>query len=257
MRGADGGTVGPYTQAGGEDAVYDGKYYSDGDRRGPPIVAAGKEFGVGFDRLFASDLGSGGASFTVKLEYLYPDWPTSPAYADGRVFTSTQGHMRGISADDGTVLWHQAISKPWLGSDLLHAPVADAGRVYAIVPPNLIALDASTGAVLWLDSSLYEGTPAAYDGKVLAPGAGQLVVRDGATGAFVFAFDGDRKLLYPPVIADGIVYVASDAHTYAYDLATKSQLWVTDEGGYLAIAAGRLFISSPTKGRLSAYEFTH
>jgi outer membrane protein assembly factor BamB len=120
MRGADGGTVGPYTQAGGEDAVYDGKYYSDGDRRGPPIVAAGKEFGVGFDRLFASDLGSGGASFTVKLEYLYPDWPTSPAYADGRVFTSTQGHMRGISADDGTVLWHHVSA---------HAPSQRRARV--------------------------------------------------------------------------------------------------------------------------------
>jgi hypothetical protein len=48
------------------------------------------------------------------------------------------------------------------------------------------------------------------------------------------------------------VYVASPANVYAVSIATHGQVWTAAVGGWLAVAAHRLFVAG-RNGLLSAY----
>jgi outer membrane protein assembly factor BamB len=62
---------------------------------------------------------------------------------------------------------------------------------------------------------------------------------------------GDTSLSYPPVIANGYVYVASAANVYAVKVATHQQVWTASGGGWLALAERRLIVAGSTQ--LTAY----
>ncbi|AKU98417.1 hypothetical protein AKJ09_05081 [Labilithrix luteola] len=72
------------------------------------------------------------------------------------------------------------------------------------------------------------------------------------TGNLQWSFAADGALRYPPAIAAGYVYVASDSHVYAVSLDTHESVWQTDVGGWLSIGAGRLFVAS-ANGVLTAF----
>jgi hypothetical protein len=79
--------------------------------------------------------------------------------------------------------------------------------------------------------------------------------RDAATGTLAWTFVGDTALSYPPVIANGFVYVASDSHVYAVDISTHKQADQGAFGGWLTISGHRLIVAG-ADGTLSAYLLT-
>jgi PQQ-like domain len=145
-----------------------------------------------------------------------------------------------------TVAWN------WAGYSMNTAPVFDDTRAYVISPPNLLAIDPAQAKVVWTANGTYTGTPAVAGGLVYAISAGNLVVRDAVTGTLAWTFVGDTQLKYPPVIANGYVYVASDAHVYAAEIATHTQAFSANVGGWLSISSSRLLVAG-ADGTLSAF----
>lgn len=71
-------------------------------------------------------------------------------------------------------------------------------------------------------------------------------------GDVSWSFAGDGNLSYPPVLAAGYVYAASDANVYALDPTTHQQVWTGTPGGWLSIANGQLYAASA----LTAWQMT-
>ena len=101
----------------------------------------------------------------------------------------------------------------------------------------------------------YKGTPAVSGGLVFGISAGNLVARDAATGMLAWTFVGDTLLSYPPVIANGVVYAASDSHVCAVDIATHTKVDQGAFGGWLTISSHRPIVAG-ADGTLSAYLLT-
>jgi serine/threonine-protein kinase len=132
------------------------------------------------------------------------------------------------------------------------APVFGASLAYVISPPNLVAIDPVSQSVAWTANGTYSGTPAVFNGVVYGLSAGNLIARDASTGALVATMVGDESLKYPPVIANGIVYVSSDSNVYAFDASTHARVWTAAGGGWLTIASRRL-LAAGTDGYLRGF----
>jgi outer membrane protein assembly factor BamB len=132
------------------------------------------------------------------------------------------------------------------------SPVFDDTHAFVIAPPSIHAINVATHAITWSISAGCTGQPATAGGVVYATCGGKLSARDAANGNELWAFDAAGVLGYPPVIAAGYVYVASPNNVYAVSIASHAQAWMGPVGGWLSIAAGRLFVARAT-GTLTTF----
>ena len=180
----------------------------------------------------------GSQKFFVSLDQ-YDEW--SPAYFGGKVYTFIAGNFRTHDASTGVV--SNNVSFNGSGPGYSMAPVFGSSLAYLIAPPNLLAIDPNSHLAVWTANGTYKGTPAVAGDSVYGISAGNLIVRDAATGALKWTFGGDAALAYPPVLAGNYVYVASDANLYAIDVTTHLQVDHETSGGYLTLGSGRLIVA--------------
>jgi hypothetical protein len=200
--------------------------------------------------LFGISTVDGAQEFFVSLDQT-DQW--SPGYFSGHIFTFINDSFRKHDPATGAVLGTLALnSTSFFGFGMNTAPVFDDARAYVIAPPNLLAIDPAQLKVVWTANGTYTGTPAVAGGLVYAISAGNLVVRNAVTGILAWTFVGDAQLSYPPVIANGYVYVASNSNIYAVEIATHSQAFTAAFGGWLSISSSRLLIAGQD-GTLSAF----
>lgn len=133
------------------------------------------------------------------------------------------------------------------GEEARAVPVFGANRGFVVSPSSLVAIDPFTNVVAWTASDAYAGTPAVSANSVFAINPGKLVVRDTAGGNLRWTFTGDSQLSYPPVIANGFVYVASDENLYAVDISTHLAVDHKPIGGWLLVANHRLIVAPREK----------
>jgi hypothetical protein len=190
----------------------------------------------------------GAQRFFVSLDQ-YDKW--SPAYFNGKLYTFMVGKFRKHDPTTGAIQNTVTVNWNWSGYSMGTAPVFGSSLAYVVAPPNLVAIDPVQSQVAWTANGTYKGMPSVADGAVYAISAGNLVVRNATTGSLLWTFVGDTKLSYPPVVANGYVYVASDSNVYGVDIETHAQVFHAKVGGWLAIASRRLLIAGP--GKLSAY----
>ena len=199
--------------------------------------------------LYGMNVSDGSQKFFQSLDQ-YDSW--SAAYFSGHIYTFIAGHFRTHDASTGAVQSQLDLAWNWNGYTMNTAPVFNASRAFVIAPPNLVAIDPTQNAVAWTANGTYSGTPAVSGDSVYAISAGNLVVRDAATGSLKWTFVGDTKLSYPPVLANGYAYVASDANLYAVDMATHLQADQKPVGGWLIVGSHRLIVAGQD-GTLTAY----
>jgi len=205
--------------------------------------------GGSYGGLYGMNASDGSQKFFQSLDQ-YDSW--SAAYFSGRIYTFIAGHFRAQDPNTGVVQSTLDVNWNWSGYTMSSAPVFDASRAYVIAPPNLAAIDPVKNTFVWTANGTYSGTPAVSADSVYAISAGNLVVRDAATGNLKWTFVGDTKLSYPPVIANGYVYVASDANVYAVDIATHMLADQKAVGGWLVVGSHRLLVAG-SDGTLTAY----
>ena len=133
---------------------------------------------------------------------------STPIVSGGCVFVgSAAGDLYAIDASNGSLVWKRALSvpSPGLGGAIVGAAAVDGNEVIFLVNetsgPYAIALDSSTGAVLWQSppfttaSGFYtNASPTVANGMVIAGysdpegndvGSGGFAIIDAATGALI------------------------------------------------------------------------
>lgn len=217
-----------------------------------PAVVAGRVFMDGgvYGGLYGFDAASGSQLFfNDKLEQ-YDEW--SPAVHNGTVYSFVAGSLRAHDPASGQVQWVTDPGWNWEGWSMTTAPAFNDTHAFVIAPPSVHAIKVATHAIVWSISANCKGTPAVAGGVVFALCGGQLSARDVANGNELWSFGGDGALSYPPIIAAGHVYVASKGNVYAVSIASHAQAWSAPVGGWLSIAAGRLFVARPN-GTLTTF----
>jgi hypothetical protein len=171
----------------------------------------------------------------------YDSW--SAASFGGDVYTFIDGDFCSEDPSTGSILSTTALTWNWNGYSMNTAPVFGAKYAYIVSPPNLVAIDPATSAVAWTANGTYTGTAAVADGVVYGVSAGNLIARDASTGALLTTLVGDQSLSYPPVVSAGYVYASSDANVCAWDVTTHALAWTAPVGGWITVAARRLLVA--------------
>ena len=180
----------------------------------------------------------------------YDSW--TPAYFGGDLYSFVAGSFCAESPTTGTVLATVTTPWNWDGYSMDTAPVFGASYGYVIAPPNLVAIDPATANVVWSVNGSYTGTPAVAGGVVYAINGGHLVALDATSGALLATMVGDGALSYPPIIASGFVYASSASNVYAWSRTTYAQAWTAAAGGWISVAARRLLVAG-TDGVLRGF----
>ena len=219
-----------------------------------PIAVNGIVYTNGGDYggLYGMAVADGSQAFFQDLDQ-WDEW--SPAFFNSRIYTFINGRFRKHDPGTGVVLSTVKVPFTWSGYSMKTAPVFAGNYAYVISPPSLIAIDTTAETIAWTANGTFTGTPAVSGPLVFGITNGTLQARASTSGALLWTFVGDLALSYPPVIANGYVYVASASNSYAVSLTTHNQVWTAAVGGWLAVAAHRLFVASPN-GQLSAYTLT-
>jgi len=171
--------------------------------------------------VYAFDAASGKPEWTFQT-----DGPifSSPAVAGGLIFVGTDnGKLLALNLMTGQAKWKfetdgGIFSSPAVVGDLVYA-TTKKGKTYAV--------DVQTGKPRWSYDAGGEASPAISGGTLfIASSDGGLYALDAERG-------GDPKWLFPtgapitasPVVAAGVVYIASGMTLYAIDAATGAELW--------------------------------
>jgi outer membrane protein assembly factor BamB len=186
----------------------------------------------------------------------------APTIVDGAVhLNSAVGDVYAVNASSGALLWRSSIGVSGL------SPAVANGIVYVGNGAGLFALDAKTGVLLWnsFDVASIFNSPAVANGLVYV---GFFI--QGSTGFGVAAFDaktGVQRWIYAaesnldnvgqivgssPAVADGMVYIGSEAGTvYALDANTGTLKWTYQTGGTVntspAVANGVVYLTDGKK----------
>jgi len=210
-----------------------------------PLVIEGRVYFDGgmYGGLYAFDENSGAQVF-YQYEEQWDSW--SPLFFDNTITTFTDGNLRMFSAAAGSVIRSDPVQWSSNTYSMKTSPVSDGTSLYVVAPPSLYSFGPGLGTPRWTATGSYTSQPAVAAGVVYSTAGGQLRANDAMTGSLLWTFAGDSALSYPPVVAAGYVYVASDAHTYAVDSATQTQAWANTPGGWLSIAGGQLLAAGNT-----------
>ena len=203
-------------------------------------VAAGTVYvATGRSELIALEAATG------KLQWRQPlmsSARSAPTIADGKLFIALLGNtVEALDAKDGHHIWSYQGKQSITSMLGLPAPAyADGLLVAGFGSGELLALRASTGAVVWLDNlaavqgtssnadlSAIHGLPVIQDGRVYAVSLGGLMLAlDLRSGRRLWERDitsGDN-----PCIAGGFIFVlTSDSQLVALDRTDGSIIWVT------------------------------
>jgi hypothetical protein len=215
-----------------------------------PLVVGSSVFVDGGGGLYGFSTVNGTKLFFDGAIGPYDAW--SPAYFGGDLYTFAGGNLSSESPSTGTVLSTTSVGSNATHGSMNTAPVFGAAYGYVISPPNLVAVPTSN-AQPWTAPGEYSSTPAIADGVVYGISAGNLIARDATTGALLATMVGDMNLKYPPVVAAGYVYAASDANVYAWNVTSHRQAWTAPAGGWLSIGARRLLVADTTHGVLHGF----
>lgn len=186
----------------------------------------------------------------------------SPFYADGVIYFATQsGTIRARNAVTGASLWTYNA-----GAGLYSAPSVVGNVLYCgsgSANPRLIALDKSTGDLLWEygTSSEINTSPCVADGKVFFGTDDQVVhALDAGTGSLLWesTVDDCTALEHNPTAGNGIVYVQACSELHALDMGTGADVWSlsivsASNGNDPYLYNGRLYVG----GSMSAPGWFH
>jgi eukaryotic-like serine/threonine-protein kinase len=198
----------------------------------------------------------------------------APAVANGLVYVNNwaTSQAQSFNATTGAFVWaadfaQRSFSPPGAMAGVT-SPTVVNGRVYAAVccataglplpDTSVYALDATTGATLWLgDPNGAILSSAAVADRIYAPRYAAVTAIDPATGAVVWSTPNSEHILSSPAVANGVVFASSLVALYAYDATTGAQLWSGAYGGGLsspAVANGVVYIGNGEMlGVLTAY----
>lgn len=201
------GTVTALSRGGGQ--AWQRSLRPDGERQSTPgggVTTDGQLVYVatGYRRFAALNAANGKEMWLTDLRQPARGAPT--VFGDAVYFVTQRNEVVALSTADGSVLWrNQGIPQAAGLLSAANPAIADGKVVVPYSSGEIIAFDAKTGAIEWLDAL--------------------------STGNRIMAISGLADISGSPVIADGIVYATGvSGRTIAIKLASGERLWEQDVG---------------------------
>lgn len=175
---------------------------------------------------------------------------SSPAISSGTVFlASRNGVLYALNEQSGSVLWSYGnVNYP-----ITSSPVVANGKVFfgnwcgaMLCNPagHFVALDAATGAFLWLSATVPSApvvsSPSVDNGHVFfGEDDGTVVSLNETTGKAVWSVvpSGTIFVRSAPAVANGMVFLGTDSSFRALDESTGATKWSFNTGGANATSA--------------------
>lgn len=219
-----------------------------------PLVAEHRVFNTYSDGFKSRNAATGSFDWE-KLIYISNFFGGALAYDQGVLYSWINGVFRVSNPQTGGVYWSLEIAPHYVGNSG-EVPVVSGRMAFVGLSPSarIYAINLDTRQIQWtgdLQSSQYSVGPymAVADGVVYAV-SGALSAFDLETGDLLWSFVGDGELIWNPIITQKYIYLSSNGmsglqpHTYVLDRETHEVVWEIDQGGYIAVANGYLYIAT-------------
>jgi outer membrane protein assembly factor BamB len=171
--------------------------------------------------LYALDAKSGDEKWVHENGDLIFSYRTSPAVADGMVylFSNYDNDLHAIDTETGTEAWDFDIEDND-GASIQTSPAVAGGVVYAGGTHRPYAIDAATGQQIWNfppEGRNNDSSPVVADGVVyVATSNGNIYAIDAPTGRQVWSRSFDADIVSSPAVAGGMVYIGIGGTLYAF-----------------------------------------
>jgi len=229
------------------------------ETRGAPIVVAGKLFIGGADgKLYGLNAKTGAALPGFPVSVGASAIRGTPAYGDGLIFFGdTGGILHGYDSSGASQFTGANISS----FDMASPTVAHHIIYYASFSEHKLRAITMAGALPWstpyLMASNWYGTPAVARGKIFVGDvSGTLSAVDAATGTAAWTRPLGGGIYGSATVANGVVFVATGASTYALDASDGTVLWNHGLGQSvnqsIAVVNGMVYVSV-LNGNLTAF----
>jgi outer membrane protein assembly factor BamB len=217
--------------------ILDGFVYSDGGTYGG---------------MFAFDTTTGSQKFFANADQ-YDGW--TPAVDANHAYSYTAGNLGVYDNQTGALLG--TIADPtfsWNGYTTAGAPVLGAANVvYAGNLSNksansIVSFDTLNKTIRWSIRGAYSGNPAYASGALFASNSSPfaLEVYNETDGSTLWAWTppaGNSQFVSDVLVTNNLVFVSTDANTFAIDRRTHVPVWTYPASGSLALSAnGVLYI---------------
>lgn len=213
-------------------------YQAGGNVGADPVQVGGSVFfGSEDGNLYALDSASGELLWRHETD----DPIVNVVAEEGLLYVDTSfNHIYALNPVSREEIWHF-----WSDTaGYLPLRTVAEGVVYAGLSDNLFALDAASGEPLWQFPPLYFYPALEVDGGVVYFTGIREYTRsyvyalDAGSGQQLWRIEIKNLVIAPPVVADGVVYLASngtdwsayDSIFYALDSKTGEELWRYESG---------------------------
>ena len=202
-----------------------------------PAIAEGVAyFGATDGRLFAVDVDTGRVRWAFDTGGRIN---SSPSLAQGRVCVTTYaGSIFCVRQRDGRKLWSTYVKRDAFRYESFYASAStDGERLYTIARSGkVLALDASSGRILWTDdvNSLGYSTPAVGSDRIFVGDFnGGLRAYGKRNGRLIWrAHVGGRILGAPVIVGDLVFFSTLETETYAARISDGKIVWRYGLGKY-------------------------
>jgi large repetitive protein len=226
-----------------------------------PIIADGKVWigGGTYGGLYAFNEATGAQLFFTSQSQT-DGW--TPTYDGASVYTCLSGVLKAHHPATGVEQWKLTLQSSSYGSQLV---VAANPFVLISLNSEIVAVNTMTRQVAWRrEAPLVAGSPgqfsrhlSAIHGEVYAQTAnGPLMAYALGTGAPRRTYTpSDAAMAYSgkPIITNDAVFLATGSTTEIFDRWTAARRQIIQKTGEIALAGGRLLISSQSAPELSCY----
>ncbi|MCW8826360.1 MAG: outer membrane protein assembly factor BamB [Gammaproteobacteria bacterium] len=126
-------------------------------------------------------------------------------------------------------IWTIQVGHGTEGRHLLHAPVVEGDRLYAVSYRNIIAVERESGKEIWrknFESAINTGVTVAGD-LLLFGGDAEIVAISKLNGELIWRAQANSEILAVPVVANGLVFIRTvDGNLTAHDIGSGEQRWI-------------------------------
>jgi outer membrane protein assembly factor BamB len=182
-----------------------------------------------------------GAKYTLGRAWAYADgspMTSSPTVYDNVVYVGdTSGTVTALLLQSGAVLWTYAAA-----TAITTSPVYDNGMVYAVAGSQILALDASTGSLVWstsLDGTVQGALTVAGGVLYLGTTTDQIEAVSEADGSVIWQTTVPGAVTAAPSVdtGNGLLITGDEAGVVtALALSTGLQVWQVVTGSAISVS---------------------
>jgi hypothetical protein len=186
----------------------------------------------------------------------YDQW--TPAIRDGLVYAYTGSYSPKVSVlnvADGSVVYE--IPDPnfsWNGWSMNIAPaLGSQNDLLATQNNRLISFDLQGRVIRWEQTGTYTGNVTTGNGVLYVINNSQIEARAESDGSLLWVWIAPDGIPTGNIIVTkNLLFVSTDATTYAVNLRTHDQVWSYPKGGQLALSKQGILLISGQDGKVAA-----